>query len=92
MKPTWTLPLLLLTGCASAPEPAKIVITAPPVVEKKLLRDVVPTSLLACQIEPDGFSTKTIRQSAEYILDVKKAGRDCRQKLGSVRKIIQSEQ
>jgi hypothetical protein len=80
-----------LSGCAGDEGP-QIVMTAPPQVKLQKLKDIVPPSTLACLQEPNGASVHTIRQSAVYIIDLKKAGADCRRKLATARDLILGEQ
>ena len=89
MRQLWVLALLMLGAC----DPSQpIVVTSPPRIEKTLLNKIIPTGVLSCLREPDGSAVTSIRQSATYVIDLKKAGRDCRQKLQIVRNIIQREQ
>jgi hypothetical protein len=87
MRALALLAVMALSGCASSPA----ILTAPPQVARPLLRDSVPQSLLACLDEPNGAKVATNRQGATYVLDLKRAGRDCRQKLHSVGALIQNE-
>jgi starvation-inducible outer membrane lipoprotein len=87
MRAFLLLAALALSGCASSPA----VLTAPPQVARPLLRDTIPQSLLACLDEPNGGKVATNRQAATYVLDLKRAGRDCRQKLHSVGALIEGE-
>lgn len=80
---------LALSGCA--PEPAPVVVSAPAPVVTQKLGAIIPEKTLLCLAEPNGNTAKTIRQSAKYIIDLKAAGQDCRQKLGIVRDLIQNE-
>jgi len=89
VKYLWAAVFLLLAGCAAAPP---VVVTAPPEIHRTFMRDIIPVSELKCLKEPNGDAVSTVRQSAKYIVEVKKAGQDCRQKLEGVREIIQQEQ
>jgi len=77
-----------LSGCQSA---GPITVQAPAHIDRAYLRDIVPPSAMKCLREPDGSSVKSIRQSAKYIIDLKKAGADCRQKLEVVKGVIETE-
>ncbi|MDI9847392.1 hypothetical protein QM467_04865 [Rhodoblastus sp. 17X3] len=87
MRAFLLLVALALTGCASSPA----VLTAPPQVSRPMLRDTIPQSLRTCLPEPDGAKVATNRQVATYVLDLKRAGRDCRQKLRSIGALIEGE-
>jgi hypothetical protein len=87
MRALALLAVMALSGCASSPA----ILTAPPQVARPLLRDSVPQSLLACLDEPSGAKVATNRQAANYVIDLKRAGRDCRQKLHSVGTLIEGE-
>jgi hypothetical protein len=80
------LALLALAGCQSTP-----VIVAPPAPQRTYLRDVTPQELMRCQAEPSAAGVHTNRQVARYVLALKAAGGDCRQKLGAVGDLIRSE-
>ncbi|MDR3427806.1 hypothetical protein [Silvimonas sp.] len=80
----------MLSGCATAPP--QVVMTAPAVVQRPYLRDIVPASSLSCLREPSHDKVLTVRQAAVFIVNLKKAGADCRQKLGIVRDMIQREE
>lgn len=84
------LALLLCAGCAHT-EP-QVVVAAPPQVERTPLKKLIPDAALRCSQEPSGTQVTTVRQVARYVVDLKKAGADCRQKLGGVRDIIRQEQ
>ncbi len=88
MKYLWLVCFIPLVGCGEQPQ---VIVTAPPEVKRTFLRDVIPGNELNCQKEPDGSKVSTVRQSAKYVVDLRKAGSDCRQKLSSVRDIIQQE-
>ena len=88
MRSLWLLPLLILAACGAQPQ---VVVSAPPEVVRTPLRDLLPDNELKCLREPNGANVTTVRQSAKYVIDLKKAGADCRQKLSSVRDIIQTE-
>ena len=86
----WALALpLLLFGCN---ENQRVIVTAPPNIPEQRLKEIIPDSVMHCLREPDGRAVTTIRQSAKYIIDLRKAGADCRQKLAAVRDMILSEQ
>lgn len=91
MKLILILPLLALAACASEPKPVEVVL-APPVPKAQKLRDIIPAAQLVCQSEPDGTRVATVRQSAKYIIDLKKSGANCRQKLSVVREIIGNQE
>lgn len=83
------LVLLFLTACDDT---KPVVIQAPPRIEEAKLRDLIPSDLLKCLKNPDGSAVTTIRQSAKYIVDLKRAGDDCRNRLAAVRQIILQQQ
>ena len=93
MKRLWLIPLIMLGACAN--EPAAItprLVVAPPLPARPFLKNAIPVSVLSCKPEPDGTAVKTVRQTAIYILDLKATGGECRQKLKSVKALIQGEQ
>jgi hypothetical protein len=87
MRALFLIAALALTGCASSPA----VVAPPPIVLHQHLRDVVPQSLLHCLPEPDGAKVATVREVARHIVALKRAGRDCRDKLKSVGVLIEDE-
>jgi hypothetical protein len=52
---------------------------------------VVPSQLLSCSAQPKAPTAGTQRTVALYIIDLAAAGDDCRDKLGSVRRILMPE-
>ena len=89
MKYLCMVVLIVLAGCGQKPE---VIVQAPPEIHRTMLKDIIPDDELKCQTEPDGAAVSTVRQSADYIVKVKKAGQNCRKKLSNVREIIRSEQ
>ncbi len=81
-------PALMGASCGG-PDPS--VPLAPPKIERTMLRDVAPKSLLECKSEPDGQTPITTPQAARYIVDLREAGADCRRKLRAVRGLIENE-
>lgn len=77
-----------LCGCASVPA---TVASPPVIVERQHLKNRVPASMLSCVPEPNGSSVSTSRESASYIVDLRAAGRDCRNKLNAVGELIRKE-
>lgn len=53
--------------------------------------DAIPASTFECAGEPDGSSVATNYQVADYIEELKDAGRDCRRKLKTVGAVIQGK-
>lgn len=88
MRALVLLPLLALGGCASAPQDIHVYSQQ---VARPMLRDSVPQNLLSCLDEPSGSKVSTNRQAASYVLEIKRAGRDCRQKLSVVGNLIKNE-
>ena len=85
------IPLLALTACASSPRTVDVTI-APPIPVERKLRDIIPASQLRCLGKPDGSKVTSARQSAKYIVDLDKAGADCRQKLSVVRDLVTNQE
>jgi hypothetical protein len=91
-RPPITAPCLalffgLLTACSGTPPP--------PMVQIKEVPQPVPAALLDCRPEPsrprgDGpGGDLSDTQVAHLIVDLAAAGRDCRDKLGHVKNLIQ---
>lgn len=80
------LMLLGLAGCNSVGD--RIVIPAPVIIHDPSLSKAIPKALLACKDEPLGNLVKTNGDAGNYILDLRVAGRDCRNKLNAVRNIV----
>lgn len=79
---------LLLCGCE---HPDASVPLAPAKIRRTMLRDVIPKSTFVCAAEPDGSNVETAIAGAEYIADLRAAGRDCRRKLKAVKTLIETE-
>ena len=76
--------LFLVAGCDDTP----VVVQAPPNIPEVKLRELIPSDLLKCLKNPDGSEVTSIRQAAKYVIDLRRAGDDCRRKLAAVREII----
>lgn len=76
---------LLLTGCAAT--------TPAPLTELRAERVPIPQSLLTCQAapEPPALAGKPGEQDtvALYVVQLWRAGEDCRTRLDAVRRILQ---
>jgi len=83
--------LALALACAACDPPDPGVPLAPPKIKRTYLKDLIPKSTLVCDAEPDGSKIETAIEGAEYIEDLREAGRDCRRKLKAVRGLIQNE-
>ena len=81
---------MALSGCVGDEGP-NIIVTAPKIIPVKHLSDIIPLSTLKCLKRPDGSQVKSIRQSATYIVDLDRAGQDCRRKLATVGAMIRNE-
>lgn len=72
--PRWLLCCAIcLAGCASPPPRSEVVRVAP------------PAPLLSCQEEPAVPEVATQRDVARYIVALRHAGQDCRNKLAELR-------
>ena len=91
----WTLSLLVffimvvaLAGCGKYDEavyqPAQIAQPTP-------LSKRIPDSMFRCEPEPSGEGVETNLDAAEYIEDLKDAGRDCRRKLTAAGKVVKND-
>ena len=86
---TRALALLLLLGLAGCNSVGgQIVIPAPMIIHDPSLAKAIPRALLACKDEPLGHLVTTNGDAANFILDLRAAGRDCRSKLNAVRAIV----
>jgi PBP1b-binding outer membrane lipoprotein LpoB len=90
MKPVVILFALLLAGCAQKFDES-VYVGAPKVERAPALKDTIPKSVLTCAAEPIADGVKSNADAAEYIIDIRAAGRDCRRKLKAVRGLIESE-
>lgn len=72
---------LSLTACANAP----------PLPKVEVQRITIPDSLLSCQPHPVPPALTDDRELALYILALADAGDDCRDRLGRVRGLIDSQ-
>lgn len=73
----------LLAGCADLPQT--------PAVRLEVIHDHVPGQLLSCEREPAAPINPTNASTAQYMLDVVEAGRDCRSKVGAIRNYTQAQ-
>ena len=59
------------------------------VTEVKYIRQEVPVSLLDCTPQPVPPAIASQRDVALYLLDLAKAGEDCRGRLATVKRIVE---
>jgi hypothetical protein len=72
------LPVLLLSGCATAPPATRIVTITPQ----------IPPSLLICAPAPAVPEATTQSQVADYIVALWQAGQDCRAHVNAMRVVL----
>ena len=80
--------LSLLSACAGT-MPDLPATPLPPEIVTSVVRDQVPAQMLACDQEPDVPDTPTNASTAEYMMEVAAAGRDCREKIVAIKKYVQ---
>ena len=78
-------PLLVLAGCEERPV-IQTAVPLPAALEKR-----IPEYLTKCVDEPNGQAASTNEDAAQFIEDLRDAGRDCRRKHKTLVNIIKGE-